>query len=144
PTPPAAVMRSVWLLIGVVAASAIGVLWHLARSSPPGGEGLFPAVTEFLTSIADPAGGVQSAQLVEGLAVFGVAILVFGAAPRTARDVPATLAVSAAIAVIVGLALWMGLAPESALKTYARTGYRIGVPVGDENAAGSYFLLVLG
>src|SRR5262249_2239627 len=47
PTPPAAVMRSVWLLIGVVAASAIGVLWHLARSSPPGGEGLFPAVTEF-------------------------------------------------------------------------------------------------
>jgi O-antigen ligase len=140
---PPQVSRAGWLLAAFVLASVAGIGWQLTGSAKSLLAALSPLSGPDFYTISDPLGMIESAKLVEGLALAGATVALIGRAPRLARGVPAALAAVTIIAVVVGALLSLGFGSPAMLKTYARTGYRVGVPVGDENAAGSYFVLVL-
>src|SRR5439155_5164955 len=73
----------------------------------------------------------------------GAPIVVFRRRPALAVQVPSVLAASAVCAAGASVLLWRGIGPASVLQRYEKIGYRVAAHVGDVNAAGSYFAMVL-
>jgi O-antigen ligase len=139
---PAAPSTIGWLLAFAVAASVGGIFWQFRRY--PGelaetGKMLFYAYYR----LVDHVGVLDGARLVEGLALAAATVTLFRQRPQLAVTLPMALAVSTIAATASSLLLWYGIAPAAILARHARIGYRVSAHVGDINAAGSYFAMML-
>ena len=131
-----------WLLAVAVVASAGGIVWQLRdypREFAETGRLLFYAYFRLI----DRAGILDGARLLEGLGLAAATVTLFRQRPRLAVMLPIALAASATAAAASSLLLWWGIAPADVLARQARIGYRVSAHVGDVNAAGSYFAMVL-
>jgi O-antigen ligase len=81
--------------------------------------------------------------MLEGLAITMAGIELVRRRPALATSLPAALAVSAIVGAATSALLWFGIAPDEILVRESRIGYRYAAHVGDINAAGSHFALVL-
>ena len=133
---------SAWLLAAMAVASAAGVAWRL--SGVPGAlpAAARPLVWSYYTT-PDRIGIIEGAKLAEGLGLAAATIVLFRRRPAFAVQMPAVLGASAFCAGVASLLVWRGLGPASVLQQQARIGYRVTAHVGDINAAGSYFAMVL-
>ncbi len=127
-------------------ALAVSVGTQAARLAQTTGEGrrmleLF-YVAYYL--VPDRFGLVDSARLVEGIAMAAAAVILLRQRPRLAVTLPAVVVGSAAVAAGASVLLWYGIAPETLLKRHALLGDRVSAHVADVNAAGSYFALAAG
>jgi O-antigen ligase len=131
-----------WLLAVAVAASVAGTAWQLRRHPDELGETgkvLFYAYYR----LVDHVGFLDGARLLEGLALAAATVTLFRQRPQLAVTLPIALAASATAAAASSVLLWWGIAPADILARYARIGYRVSAHVGDVNAAGSYFAMML-
>jgi O-antigen ligase len=131
-----------WLLAVAVAASVGGIAWQLRRypeELAETGRALFYAYYRLI----DRVGFLDGPRLVEGLALTAATVALFRQRPRLAVTLPIALTLSAIVAAASSLLLWWGIGPADALARYARIGYRVSAHVGDVNAAGSYFGMIL-
>lgn len=143
PAPPPYALRAAWLLAAAIAASAAGLVWQFARASAPLGPGLSALTTNYFLT-GDAFGVVEGAKALEGLALFAATLALLRRRPALAVQIPAALVAGAACATIASVLLWSGIGPPAILDRYAKVGYRVAAHLSDVNAAGSYFVLILG
>jgi O-antigen ligase len=131
-----------WLFAVLVVSVTSGVVSQLFRYPDILRENLL-ALTESYFSHTDPPGVTEAARMLQGLAVTMAGIELVRRRPALAKSLPAAFAVSAIVAAATSALLWFGIAPEEILVRESRIGYRYAAHVGDINAAGSHFVLVL-
>jgi O-antigen ligase len=131
-----------WLFGILVVSLTAGVFSQLARYPDILRANLL-SLAESYFSYADPPGITQAAKMLEYLAVATAGIELIRRRPALAASLPAALAASAVVAAAMSLLLWAGVAPHDVLEREARIGYRYAAHVGDINAAGSHFVVVL-
>ena len=132
-----------WLFAALALGSVVGLAWRL--SAVPGA--LAPALRALARNYvgyADPFGALEAARLIEGLALAAAVVVLFRTRPALADQVPAVLAASAIAATGAMAAVWRGIGPARLLAENARIGWRVTAHVQDLNAAGSYFVAILG
>src|SRR5438094_819546 len=142
PSVPKYASAAAWLLAAMVVASIAGVAWQLSRFP-----GALMSTARTLAgsyyTASDRIGIVEGAKLLEGLGLAAATIALFRRRPALAVQVPSVLAASAICAAGASVLLWRGIGPASVLQRYEKIGYRVAAHVGDVNAAGSYFAMVL-
>jgi O-antigen ligase len=131
-----------WLFAVLVVSVTAGVVSQLFRY-PDVLRANFLALAESYFSYADPPGITEAAKMLEGLAVTMAGIELMRRRPALATSLPAAVAFSAIVAAATSALLRLGIAPEEVLLQESRIGYRYAAHVGDINAAGSHFALVL-
>jgi O-antigen ligase len=131
-----------WLFAVLVVSVTSGVVSQLFRY-PDTLRGNFLALVESYFSYVDPPGITEAARMLEGLAVTMAGIELVRRRPALATSLPAAMAVSAIVAAATSILLRFGIAPDEILVRELRIGYRYAAHVGDINAAGSHFVLVL-
>jgi hypothetical protein len=131
-----------WLFAITVAASIVGLAWQLGRY--PGelpGE-IDQLVHGYFYSF-ERIGLVNGARLLEGLALAAATVILFRRHPSLANTLPLALAAPASLAALSSVLLWRGVGTAAALQRYKQIGYRVSAHVGDVNAAGSYFAMIV-
>jgi O-antigen ligase len=131
-----------WLFAVLVVSVTSGVVSQLFRYPDILRENLL-ALVESYFSYADPPGITEAAKMLAGLAVTMAGIELVRRRPALATALTAAMAVSAIVAAATSALLWYGIAPDEILVRESRIGYRYAAHVGDINAAGSHFVLVL-
>src|SRR4029077_2447904 len=91
----------------------------------------------------DGLGAADGARLLEGIGLAVATVTLFRRSPSLAIGVPLTLASSAAVAGLSSVLLWRGIGTAGAVARYKALGYRVSAHVGDVNAAGSYFAMIV-
>ena len=86
---------------------------------------------------------MDGARLLEGMALAAATVILFRRHPTLANTLPFALAASAAVAALSSVLLWRGIGTAAALQRYQLIGYRVSAHVGDVNAAGSYFAMIV-
>lgn len=130
-----------WLLCLAVLSSVAAQAWQV-RADVPLLELARSLVLGYFI-VAEPIGFNAAARMIEGVALTAAALAIFRRYPRVAETVPVALVASAVAAALSSVLLWRGIAPAPLLDRFARIGYRVSAHVGDVNAAGSHFALVL-
>ncbi len=141
PAPPTSASAAAGIFAALVVGSVVGVGWQLSRFPGELGAALQGLAESYY--LTDRIGSVDAARLLEGLGLALVTIGLFRRRPALAVQVPAVLAASAVCAAVAALAVWRGVGPADLLQRHAKIGYRVAAHVGDLNAAGSYFGMVL-
>jgi hypothetical protein len=77
------------------------------------------------------------------MALAAATVILFRRHPTLANALPFTLAASASLAALSSVLLWRGIGTAAALQRYKLIGYRVSAHVGDVNAAGSYFAMIV-
>ena len=131
-----------WLFAVLVVSLTAGVVSQLLRYPDILRANLL-ALAESYFSFADPPGITEAAKMLEGLAIAMAAIELIRRRPALATSLPAALAASASVAAVMSALLRFDIAPHEILVRESRIGYRYAAHVGDINAAGSHFVLVL-
>jgi len=131
-----------WLFAVLVVGVTSGVVSQLFRY-PDVLRANFLALAESYFSYADPPGITEAAKMLEGIAITMAGIELVRRRPGLATTLPTAVAVSAIVAAAASGLLWFGIAPDAILLQESRIGYRYAAHVGDINAAGSHFALVL-
>jgi O-antigen ligase len=140
PRLPAAIAGG--LFSAAVLASIAGLAWQL-RAYPAAFSGAIDRLTHIYFFVVDPIGVVDGARLLEGIGLGAATIMLFRRRPSLAMTLPAALAASAAIGALSSVLLWRGIGTAEALARYRMIGYRISGHIGDVNAAGSYFAMMV-
>ena len=141
PALPSAMAAAGWLLALTVVCSIAASAFALAQYP-----GLLPQTARDLLQAyyiyPDRVGVIEGARLLEGLALAAATLFVFRLRPSIAVSLPATLCVSGAAAATLAVLIWRDIGPATLVERYARLGYRV-AHVGDPNAAGSYFAMLV-
>jgi O-antigen ligase len=131
-----------WLTAGAMVASIVGSTWRLSRS--PGELAReFDVIVHAYYFLPDRIGLVAGARIVAGIAMAAAAVTLFRGRPRLANELPAVLAGAGSLVAAASVLLWYGVAPAAILRQYAVNRYRVTAHVGDANAAGSYFAMLV-
>src|SRR5204862_3787306 len=93
--------------------------------------------------IQDRLGAGDAARLLEGFALVAATVMLFRRRPALARTLPLALGISAAAAGLSTVLLWRGIGTAASLARQRLIGYRVSGHIGDVNAAGSYFAMIL-
>jgi O-antigen ligase len=137
------VPRPAWLFSFVVVASVATLAWQL-RAFPLGFSAeMWQLRNAYFVTFADWTGVVAGARLIEGLGLVAATVTLSRRHEVVVNRLSAVLACSAAIAAGSSVLLWYGIGSASALQRIVLNGYRVSGHVGDANAAGSYFAMVL-
>jgi O-antigen ligase len=140
--PRVAAAAAGWLFAIAVAASIAGLAWQLGRYP-----GELPATIDQIVHgyfySFERIGLVDGARLLEGMALAAATVILFRRHPTLANTLPLTLAASASVAALSSVLLWRGIGTAAALQRYQQIGYRVSAHVGDVNAAGSYFGMIV-
>jgi hypothetical protein len=131
-----------WLFAITVAASIAGLAWLLGRYPGELPATIDQVVHGYFYSL-DRIGLVDGARLLEGMALAAATVILFRRHPTLANALPFTLAASASLAALSSVLLWRGIGTAAALQRYKLIGYRVSAHVGDVNAAGSYFAMIV-
>ena len=141
PRMPRAMTWAGWLLGVSLAASVAGTAVRVSASDG--------RLAEFGTWLLqayyvgpDSLGFVVAARLAEVLTLAAATLYVFRRRPSLANSLPLALGIGGAIAAGTAVAVWAGTGPESLVRHFTKFGYRA-AHIGDPNAAGSYFALIL-
>jgi len=131
-----------WLFALTIAASIAGLAWQLGRYP-----GELTATVDRIGHLyffsGDQIGFADGARLLEGLALVAATVMLFRRHPSLANTLPLVLAASASLAALSSVLLWRGIGNAAALQRYQTIGYRVSGHVGDVNAAGSYFAMIV-
>ena len=131
-----------WLMAAAIVASIAGLVWRLGRY-PGELAHEFEVITHAYYLLPDRIGLGAGARIIEGVAVAAAAVMLFRTRPRLAITLPAVLAGGGCIVAAASWLLWYGIAPAAILKQYAFNRYRVAAHVGDANAAGSHFAMLV-
>jgi O-antigen ligase len=131
-----------WLFAIAVAASIAGLAWQLGRY-PGELPGTIDQVVHGYFYSFERIGLVNGARLLEGMALAAATVILFRRHPSLANTLPLALAAPAALAALSSMLLWRGIGTAEALQRYKQIGYRVSAHVGDVNAAGSYFAMIV-
>jgi len=137
------VPRPAWLFSFVVAASVATLAWQLRAFPREFAAELWQLRNAYFVTFADWTGVVAGARLIEGLGLVAATVTLSRRHEGIVDRLSAVLACSAAIAAGSSVLLWYRIGSASALQRFALNGYRVSGHVGDANAAGSYFAMVL-
>ena len=132
-----------WLFAFVVLVSIATLAWQLHAFPREFSAELRQLRDAYFETFADWTGVVAGARLIEGLGLVAATVSLSRRDPAIAYRLSAVLAGSAAIAAGSSVLLWYGIGSASALQRIVLNGYRVSGHVGDANAAGSYFAMVL-
>ena len=135
--------RPAWLFSFVVLASVATLAWQLRSFPREFSAELRQLQGAYFETFADWTGVVAGARLIEGLGLVAATVSLSRRHEAVANRLSAVLACSAAIAAGSSVLLWYGIGSASALQRIVLNGYRVSGHVGDANAAGSYFAMVL-
>lgn len=138
---PRAFAPAGWLLSLVVLLSVAAQAWQIRGEVPLLDLARTVVLGYFI--IAEPIGLIAAARLIEGVALTAVVLAIFRRHPRVVQTVPAALVGAAAVAAVSSVLLWRGIGPQPLRDRLALIGYRVSAHVGDVNAAGSHFALVI-
>src|SRR5471032_2020537 len=144
PSPPATITYSAWGVAAIVLASSAVQALQL-RATAPGiwSTGVWMLSHTYFEIIGDPFGVVTGARVLEGIGLSAAAIALLRTKPMLANWIPEALGIGCVLATISSLLLWQGIAFPAILARHALIGSRFSALVGDVNAAGSYFALLL-
>jgi O-antigen ligase len=131
-----------WLLATTIGASIAGLAWQLGRY-PGELATTIDQIGHMYFFVLDRIGFVEGARLLEGLGLAAATVMLFRRSPTLANTLPRALASSAAAAALSSVLLWRGIGTAASLARYKMIGYRVSAHVGDVNAAGSYFVMIL-
>jgi hypothetical protein len=131
-----------WLFAITIAASIAGLAWQLGRF-PGELPGTIDQLVHGYFYSFERIGLVDGARLLEGMALAAATVILFRRHPTLANTLPLTLAASASLAALSSVLLWRGIGTVEALQRYKQIGYRVSAHVGDVNAAGSYFAMIV-
>src|SRR5262249_5289598 len=123
PGPPRIAVRAGWLFGALLVASVAGLAWRMARLPAPPSDDGFALIFKYFYA-ADPFGAIESAKLLEGLALFAATVVLFRRRPALADELPFALGASALVAAAASVLIWRGIGPLSVLEQYSRIGYR--------------------
>lgn len=140
PRLPRWALAGAWLFTLLVIGSMAGLAWR-ASAVPGALEATLTGLAQRYHGFTDLIGVVDAARLFEGLGTAAAVIVLFRTRPALAEQLPAVLAAAAVAAAGSSALVWYGVGPSRVLQ--AQIGYRVAGHVGDLNAAGSYFVLVL-
>jgi O-antigen ligase len=145
PSPTLPVRYSAWGLAAIILASIAVQALHLRRTTPAAWMGASSVLEHayFNVTGSDPIGAINGARLVEGLALSAAVVVLLRKKPMLAVWLPEALGAGCAAAAVASLLLWRGMAFPAVLARHALIGDRVVAHVGDLNAAGSYFALLL-
>jgi len=131
-----------WLTAAAIVASIVGSVWRLGRY--PGELAReFDVIVHAYYFLPDRIGLGAGARILEGIAIAAAAVMLFRMRPRLAVWLPAVVAGTGSLAAAASFLLWYGIAPAAILKQYAFNRYRVTAHVGDANAAGSHFAMLV-
>ena len=125
-----------------IVASMVGQAWQL-RAYPGELSSVLDRLWHLYFFILDPIGVVDGAPMIEGLGLAVATVMLFRRRPQLAVTLPIALATSASIAALSSVLLWRGIGWTASLARYKLIGYRVSGHVGDVNAAGSYFAMMV-
>ena len=140
--PRVAAAAAGWLFALTIAASIAGLAWQLGRY-PGDLAATVDQIGHIYFFIGDPIGFADGARLLEGLALVAATVTLFRRYPALSITVPIALAASAAAAALSSVLLWRGIGSAAALARQRLISYRVSGHVGDVNAAGSYFAMIV-
>jgi O-antigen ligase len=132
-----------WLFAFVVLVSMATLAWQLHAFPREFSAEMRQLRDAYFETFADWTGVVAGARLIEGLGLVAATVSLSRRDSAIAYRLSAVLAGSAAIAAGSSVLLWYGIGSASALQRLVLNGYRVSGHVGDANAAGSYFAMVL-
>jgi len=140
---PVGAPQLAWLFAFVILASIATLAWQLQDFPREFSAEMRQLRAAYFETFADWTGVVAGARLIEGLGLVAATVSLSRRDPAVASRVCVVLACSAAVAAGSSVLLWYGIGSASALQRVALNGYRVSGHVGDANAAGSYFAMVL-
>jgi O-antigen ligase len=131
-----------WLFAAVIVASVAGLALQLGRF-PDQLPYVIGQIGHSYFMIQDAIGVVEGARLLEGVALVAATVMIFRRQPALATTLPLALGGSATAAALSSVMLSRGIGTAVALAQQRLIGGRFGGLVGDVNAAGSYFAMML-
>jgi O-antigen ligase len=136
---------AMWVFATIVVASAATLALQLRGADPDFFRLTLDRLRHSYFSTEDVIGVAPGAKLIEGIALLAAVIALAGATPGFAFALMRMLAASAATAAALSLLLAAGIAPAFTLARQASFGKsRFVAHIADVNAAGSYYVLLLG
>jgi O-antigen ligase len=136
---------AMWLFGTIVVASITTLALQLRRADPAFFQFTLDRLRQFYFSTEDMAGVAHGAKLVEGVALLAAVMELADATPRFAFALMRMLAASGVTAAALSLLLAGGIALPATLARQASFGKsRFVAHISDVNAAGSYYVLLLG
>jgi hypothetical protein len=136
---------ALWLFGTIVVASAVTLAVQLRGADPTVYQLTLDRLRQFYFSTGDLIGVARGARLLEGIALVVAVIELTDATPGFAFALMRMLAASGATAAVLSLLLAGGIAPAFRLARQASFGKsRFVAHITDVNAAGSYYVLLLG
>ncbi|HEY2908356.1 MAG TPA: O-antigen ligase family protein [Vicinamibacterales bacterium] len=139
------VAAAMWIFGALLVASVATTALHLYRANPQHLRMVWAALSESYLWTDDPIGAHAAANLIEGIAlVLAVGDIVRREPLYRSRVVLSLVGSAVAVSVASGL-LAIGIAPASTISRVAAVGLpRYSAAMMDVNAAGSYYVLLLG
>ena len=131
-----------WLWASTIVASIAGLAWQLGRYP-----GELPYTVDQIEHIyffiTDRIGFNDGARLIEGIGLVVATVALLRRDPRLSARLPLALAGAAVVAAGSSVLLSRGIGSAAALARYQMIGYRISGHIGDVNAAGSYYAMIV-
>lgn len=131
-----------WLLATAIVASIAGLSWQLGRY-PGELADTIDRIGHMYFFTLDRIGFAEGMRLLEGIGLVTATVMLFRRNPKLANTLPLALASAAAAAALSSVLLWRGIGSAAALARHRLIGYRVSGHVGDVNAAGSYFAMIV-